>query len=436
MSEQINNELLDEITKKRIKMFKPYYLKHKPQTTGTSKHKLNPKIEAYRLNEIEKQRQEALNVEPTYFEDEIAEKRIEEFIRSKAKSRTITALDKARKAQRQKFSRLIATSREEAMKEKLDPIVVEQRSNKVEEETKPAVDVKPTHFEDEIAEKRIEDFIKSKAKTKATMALENARKAQRQKFSKYRVVSKEETTKEKLDPIVVEQRSNQVEEEKQPTISVKPVYFIDKIAEKSDNEFIKSKAPTPEDIALNITKKEQKKQFGKLIGTKISELEKKQEKPVYLYKNLNELTGTAERVNVHGIVLEDSSIKREIDPVHTYEKSQMFIKLIDATVNPKVVGIKQKYIPITIYGRLERLPDIIKAGSIIRLHRCDEHLNKGVIWLNCDEGIKGSWVLHSNSGDSQSEYNIAHDKGSYTWTTFDSNRLAKLKEFTKNYFKN
>jgi hypothetical protein len=104
-------------------------------------------------------------------------------------------------------------------------------------------------------------------------------------------------------------------------------------------------------------------------------------------------------------------------------------KLIDSTVNLGEI-IKHLTAVFVSTGK-EEIPQPMKIGSIIRIHRGEIQSYKNQKIINCRIGIS-SWVLFDNTTDVSLP--IAYTGKHYTWTETDYSKLKAIKTFSKEYF--
>ena len=100
-----------------------------------------------------------------------------------------------------------------------------------------------------------------------------------------------------------------------------------------------------------------------------------------------------ERVNIYAVVIDASSPYY----IESIKKYLCVLKLIDDSLNPKSKG-KTPFMNLTCFSQSKNeIPNITKLGSIIRIHRGDTKKYNKSFQLNCDSGIKGSWVIFDPS---------------------------------------
>ena len=179
-----------------------------------------------------------------------------------------------------------------------------------------------------------------------------------------------------------------------------------------------------------------KPSVGKSKGTASKESdEKKQMMPhaAYEYTKLADLFGKPrDRVHVWGIIITELSPIKKLGKTDERYKRLVLTKLYDESLNdPK--GVIRVCVPLTLYGKLINLPQSIIPGSIIRLHRADVRMHDGYPQLNCDEIIKGSWLLFSGN-EADGTVPLAYDKETYTWGDGDEATLRRLRALSTKIF--
>ena len=156
----------------------------------------------------------------------------------------------------------------------------------------------------------------------------------------------------------------------------------------------------------------------------------KKKPPDYHYLKLFDLhKQELYRIYVYAIIVDCSGIYYS----STLSKYICTLKLIDDTLNYTFsFADLPEYFSATFFARSSsRLPQPIKAGTIIRIHRGQTNKNGVLMQLNCDVDIKGAWTLF----DPEDSF-IAIDKSSrsYTFTKRDVETLRKLRKFINHYF--
>eukprot|EP00826_Nyctotherus_ovalis_P057616 TRINITY_DN7886_c0_g1_i20.p1 TRINITY_DN7886_c0_g1~~TRINITY_DN7886_c0_g1_i20.p1 ORF type:complete len:398 (-),score=126.30 TRINITY_DN7886_c0_g1_i20:126-1319(-) len=108
------------------------------------------------------------------------------------------------------------------------------------------------------------------------------------------------------------------------------------------------------------------------------------------------------------------------------------LKLIDATVNPKKLYKGSSYLSVTCFSKeKDEVPQDVKMGFILRIHRGDIKEHKNAFQLNCDSSIKGAWALF-HSSDSTTP--IQHTGNTYTFLEEDKKRLKDVRKFGESFF--
>ena len=136
-----------------------------------------------------------------------------------------------------------------------------------------------------------------------------------------------------------------------------------------------------------------------------------------------------DRVNLYGAIL-DCSAPYYMDKTGKYLCT---VKLIDETINPDV---KNKAAPenlsVTFFSKTAAdLPQATKIGSILRIHRGQSKKFKDKFQLNCDVGIKGSWVLFDPIDGNTP---VAKSGKRCTYSEKDKAHLVSIRKFIKAYF--
>jgi hypothetical protein len=104
------------------------------------------------------------------------------------------------------------------------------------------------------------------------------------------------------------------------------------------------------------------------------------------------------------------------------------MKLIDDTINPKE---KVEFLSATVFAGVDKqIPHIVKAGSIVRLHRIFTHKFKGVWQINCDVG-KGAWLVFDPI---EGALPVDQSGKSFTFNEEDKARLKDARKFAKEFF--
>lgn len=148
----------------------------------------------------------------------------------------------------------------------------------------------------------------------------------------------------------------------------------------------------------------------------------------YDYVLLNDLIGEEkERVFVYGVVANTPSEPIITMSVAGHPKYISVFKLIDHSCHPGSAA-RQPYIPVSLFTIAREWIGLIKEGMIFRIHRGDTRTHDGATQLNCDEGIKGSWVIFDPDPES-GEFPVSYDKDTYNWVESDSVRLAEIRKF-------
>jgi hypothetical protein len=150
----------------------------------------------------------------------------------------------------------------------------------------------------------------------------------------------------------------------------------------------------------------------------------------YKYVKLTELLKEEkQRVYLYAVVL-DSSAPYYLGSIQKYLCT---VKLIDDTVNPKSKAGKVPLISTTIFSQSkDGIPEAIKMGSILRIHRGDTKKYEKSFQLNCDVNIKGSWVLFDPT---ESFTPIAYTGQTYSFGEDDKKRVKDLRKFTESFLK-
>lgn len=150
----------------------------------------------------------------------------------------------------------------------------------------------------------------------------------------------------------------------------------------------------------------------------------------YSYDKIDDIVAPKRRINIYGIVCDFSSDPKVTNAVVSYPKKHITFKILDEST--LVVSKLPKVLSVTMFGSLEKLPLPLIKGQIIRMHRVDAKEFRGEIHLNCDDGIKSSWVLFDPK--ESTEIPLAYDKSTYNWTESDSARLKALKTLSNTHF--
>ena len=107
------------------------------------------------------------------------------------------------------------------------------------------------------------------------------------------------------------------------------------------------------------------------------------------------------------------------------------VKLIDESIHPEA-KTAQEFLSVTLFGKTASdLPQATKVGSILRIHRGQSKKHKEGYQLNCDVGIKGSWVLFDPI-DGQTP--IAKSGRKITFNDNDKTLLNAMRKFVKAHF--
>ena len=148
-----------------------------------------------------------------------------------------------------------------------------------------------------------------------------------------------------------------------------------------------------------------------------------------MYSKLEELLREEKsRVNVYAAVL-DCSGAYYMDSVQKYLCT---LKLIDGSVNPKRLCKDESYLSVTCFAKeKDDIPQDIKMGSILRIHRGDVKEYKESYQLNCDVSIKAAWALFDPS---ESFIPISHTGHTYTFIEEDKKRLKDIRKFSESFF--
>jgi len=105
-------------------------------------------------------------------------------------------------------------------------------------------------------------------------------------------------------------------------------------------------------------------------------------------------------------------------------KYQCTMKLLDSTVTEPVTAI--------IFAKTaDKIPQVSKVGSIIRLHRTITKEFKNKCQINCDVNVKGAWILFDPS-DGVTPVRESGTK--HTLTSDDRAILSEIRKFSKSYF--
>lgn len=133
-------------------------------------------------------------------------------------------------------------------------------------------------------------------------------------------------------------------------------------------------------------------------------------------------------MNFYAIIFDSSA-------PYYFEGSRRYVcamKLIDKMVNPK--GSTPPFLTMTIFSNDETMiPQPIRIGSIIRVHRADIKKYKDGVQINCDTTTKGAWALF-DPGDSSTP--IAHTGRSFTFELENKEILKAIRNFALKFFSN